>query len=136
MTTFERLIQGLELKSVGQQINSANFPEGEYKAAKSYELIEYPSLMTADLVLEDMKKKKLQPACMFDLLHWGQDQWDGLDFVVALDCDYLFKTGSKELPSVPALLFRGSFKGKSLALDSMAQVWQPGTKFLAVRRGK
>ena len=139
MSTLERLIQGLGIKTVGDQINVANFPDPHGKPPKEYKLYSYPTPITAITVLEMIEADGYTPADLYDLLQWAQENWNGQSFVIGLNSIYEYQMKNKAIPpvpSVPALLYRGTLKSKSLALDAMVQTWTPKANFLAVKRGK
>lgn len=118
--TLKQLISDLNLNWVNSDITPENFPKTKEPRGKM-EIVDFGKYMSTEEVKEELDKKGLRPATIYELLTWAKDNWNGKDWVVALG------SVSSE-GGVPFLIWYGA--ERSLDLYATAREWIALYRFL------
>ncbi|GEM_PF-2234937 len=126
--SLKSLISSGNFGYIDTNITEANFPDVGIKCedAKVYHFDKYVS---TDYAIQQMEEDDYRPANLRELLTWMIANWNGKDWVVALDQSWRGSVGGLCVPCLD-----GWFGGRSLSLFCLGHDWRGYCRFLAFRK--
>lgn len=125
---LQPLIDDLKLGFVSRVITDENFPYKELPQGR-YGFIEIPDRWTTKEILEHMESKNVRPATLHELLQWAAENWNEMDWVVALGSVWQHKALGNQVAFIKKV---GEHKWLDLGTEESNKKWLTNIKFLAV----
>lgn len=124
---LQQLIKKLKFNYVNSDITEDNFPDDGQRG--KVEIIDFKRTISSEEALKEMGEKGLRPATVYEMLNWAEDNWNGIDWIVALGSVWRRRDGGRHVPCL------GGFgSGRDLGLGWVEGDWLGFCRFAAVRK--
>src|SRR3990167_4342271 len=95
MKTLKQLIKQLKFNYVNDSINESNFPETT--RGKVTKIFRFENSFTRDEAIKRLDEEGYRPANPYELLEWAKKNWNGKDYILALEQTYLDADGDADV---------------------------------------
>lgn len=126
MKKLTELIKEIKFDYINSEISDDLF-EIPKEIGTEFELVHFDKNISSEDAVKELSKDDWRPATAYELLIWAKENWNGIDWVVALGSVAGVRFGRGVLD------LRRDGSERSLRLDRWGVGWFAGYRFLRVR---